>query len=44
MPRIFRFGLKDHIGVRPHKKYIPSGSCSNSEPESNIESLWTGCE
>ena len=24
--------------------YIPSGSCSNSEPESNIESLWTGCE
>ena len=25
-------------------KYIPSGSCSNSESESNIESLWTGCE
>ena len=26
------------------RQYIPSGSCSNSEPESNIESLWTGCE
>ena len=26
------------------RQYIPSGSCSNSEPESNIESLWIGCE
>ena len=26
------------------RQYIPSGSCSNSAPESNIESLWIGCE
>ena len=25
-------------------QYILSGSCSNSESESNIESLWTECE
>ena len=30
--------------VKLDTQYIPSGSCSNSEPESNIESLWTGCE